>query len=195
MPSEIEIEVFRVGPASRGITECDLDQVVSTYDADAAPAPLVIGHPQHDKPAHGVITKVRRAGAKLYATLRDISQDAVNGVAEGRYLNRSIAFWHPTHEANPTPGRWNVRHLGLLGAASPGIPNMSRLAFTADGAAIVGSSPADPAIYSGYVQFSADDPRPTSVQAEEIGRIAHAMVANGRARTFDEALGKLEWRG
>jgi len=143
MATEVEIEAFRVGPASRGITVEDLDQAVAAYNAETDPAPLVVGHPTSDKPAHGIIAKVRRDGAKLFTTLKDISEDAVKGVKENRFINRSIAFWHPEHPSNPTPGKWNIRHLGLLGASSPGIPSMSKLAFNADETVI--ESTAEPA--------------------------------------------------
>lgn len=131
-----EIEVFRVGPSSRGITAKELDEAVTSYDADKAPAPLVFGHPESDKPAHGWVAALRREGDRLLATLKDVSAEAIEKVKAKAFRNRSIAFWHPTHSANPAAGKWGVRHLGLLGAAQPGIPNMTPLRFSADESAI-----------------------------------------------------------
>jgi hypothetical protein len=127
-----EIEVFRVGPSSRGITTKEVDEAITTYDADKAPAPLVIGHPTSDKPAHGWIKALRREGDKLLATIGDVSNDLIDKVKAKAFRNRSIAFWHPEHSANPAAGKWGIRHLGFLGAASPGIPNMKPLSFSAD---------------------------------------------------------------
>lgn len=127
-----EIEVFRVGPSSRDITTKEVDEAVATYDAENAPAPLVFGHPTSDKPAHGWVKALRREGEKLFATLTDVSQEAIDKVKAKAFRNRSIAFWHPEHKANPAAGKWGIRHLGLLGAASPGIPGMKPLTFSAD---------------------------------------------------------------
>ncbi|HYI40001.1 MAG TPA: hypothetical protein VE053_06755 [Allosphingosinicella sp.] len=139
-----EIEAFRVGPASRGITERDVDEAVTSYNARAetGPAPLVLGHPQSDDPAKGLIARARRDGSKLYLGLKNIAADVVEAVRGGKYINRSIKFWHPTDPANPTPGKWDIRHLGLLGASAPGIPDMARLSFSADESEIEGVAPA-----------------------------------------------------
>jgi hypothetical protein len=143
----VEIEAFRAGgKASRGITATELDEAIASYKGDTDPAPLVFGHPESNDPAHGVIATLRREGNKLIAGLKDISADAIAGVRENRFLNRSIAFWHPDHSANPTPGKWNIRHLGLLGAASPGIPGMSKLSFSADEHTIEATDAPDTAV-------------------------------------------------
>lgn len=143
----VEIEAFRAGGKSaRGITAAQLDEAIASYNSERDPAPLVFGHPESNDPAHGVIASLRREGNKLITGLKNISQDAIEGVKAGKFLNRSIAFWHPDHSANPTPGKWNIRHLGLLGAASPGIPGMSKLAFSADETAIESADAPDTAL-------------------------------------------------
>jgi hypothetical protein len=141
-----EIEVFRVGPSSRGITAREVDEAVSTYDAEKSPAPLVFGHPTSDKPAHGWIAGLRREGDKLLATLKDVSAEAIEKVKAKAFRNRSIAFWHPEHSSNPAAGKWGIRHLGLLGAAQPGIPGMKPLTFSADDTAIESEEAPDPAV-------------------------------------------------
>jgi hypothetical protein len=123
---DVEIEVFRAGKASRGITADDLAPLAE-FDCDANPVPLVIGHPKSDSPAKGVIKKFRVAGSSLFATLGNIADDLVESVKSGELLNRSIAFFSPEHEANPTPGKLAPRHLGFLGGSAPGIPGMSPL--------------------------------------------------------------------
>lgn len=141
-----EIEVFRVGPSSRGITAKEVDEAVANYDAEKAGAPLVFGHPASDKPAHGWIKSLRREGDKLLATLKDVSAEAIEKVKAKAFRNRSLAFWHPDHSANPAAGKWGIRHVGLLGAASPGIPNMTPLTFSADDTRIESEEAPDPAV-------------------------------------------------
>lgn len=161
MPSEqeiVEIEAFRAGGKSaRGISAAQLDEAIAAYNPESDPAPLVFGHPASDAPAHGVIASLRREGNKLITGLRGISRDAIEGVREGRFLNRSVAFWHPDHSANPTPGKWNIRHIGLLGAASPGIPGMAKLTFNADETAIESEAAPDTAV------IFAEEPTPAAI--------------------------------
>lgn len=149
LPATIEIEAFRADlPASKGITAATLDEVIASYNAEANPAPLVVGHPESDKPAKGVISGLRRDGEKLFVKISNVAKDAAEGVRKGEFINRSAAFWHPDHTSNPTPGKWNFRHLGLLGAASPGIPGMSKLQFSADESSIEGDAPAPAVVFT-----------------------------------------------
>lgn len=125
---DTEIEVFRADTrASRGITAERLASIAS-FDCAANPIPVVIGHPQSDSPAEGTISGFRLDGAKLFASLKGVSQKVVDGIKSGALLNRSMAFFGEDHEANPTPGKLAPRHLGILGGSAPGIPGMARLA-------------------------------------------------------------------
>ncbi len=133
----IEIEVFRADTkASRGITSADIAELATSYNADENPVPAVIGHPKSDSPAHGVIEAFRADGNKLFATIKDFSDELVDGFKKSKFLNRSMAFFGKDHEANPTPGKLAPRHLGFLGGSAPGIPGMSSLkkalSFSAD---------------------------------------------------------------
>lgn len=149
---EIELEVFRADTrASRGISSADI-AAIAEFDCEAHPIGAVIGHPKNDSPAKGTITRFRAEGNKLFATLKNVAADLVEGVKSGELLNRSMAFFSPDHEANPTPGKLAPRHLGFLGASAPGIPGMSPLKaafeFTAeaDGFTVVGE-PAEAIIF------------------------------------------------
>lgn len=144
---EYEIEVFRAGtPASKGLTEAHIDAAVAAYDFEAAPAPLVAGHPEHDKPAKGIIKGFRRDGARLFARLADVADDIVEGVRKKAWLNRSMAFWDKDHPSNPKPGVYYPKHLGLLGAAQPAIAGMEPLKFSADEATIETDTAPDAAV-------------------------------------------------
>lgn len=140
---EFELEVFRADTAaSKGITAADIAQAASGYDAAKNPAPLVLGHPEHDKPAKGVIQSLRADGARLFAKVGTVATDVLEGIRKGEWINRSVAFWHPDHPSNPTPGKYSIRHLGLLGASTPAIAGMEPMKFNAEETAI--EIPGDP---------------------------------------------------
>lgn len=158
---EVEILAFRADQkASKGITAAHIQEAASLYDPDKNPAPLVFGHPTNDSPALGLISKARVAGSDLFLTVKNIAEDAVKAVREKKILNRSIAFWDPHHPSNPNPGKFSIRHLGLLGGQAPAIPGLGILKFSADDAVLEGDEdPAD------AVVFAADpEPKPTGVQ-------------------------------
>jgi hypothetical protein len=150
---DTEIEVFRAGTkASRGITADRLASVAS-FDCTANPVAICIGHPKSDTPAHGTIAGFRLDGNKLFAKLKGVTNDVVEGIKSGKLLNRSMAFFGEDHEANPTPGKLAPRHLGFLGASAPGIPGMSplskALAFAAgdDDNLLVEGEPAEAVVF------------------------------------------------
>lgn len=163
---EIEIEVFRAETkASRGITSAQIAELATGYDA-ANPVPICIGHPKSDTPAHGVISSFRADGNTLFATLKDVGSEIIDGIKGSKLLNRSMAFFSPNHEANPTPGKLAPRHLGFLGGSAPGIPGLKNLkaalSFSADGETLeIDGAPA-PAII-----FEAEPTPVFSVQPEE----------------------------
>lgn len=151
MQDEIEIEVFRADTrASRGISAADI-AAVAEFDCDANPVPCVIGHPKSDSPAEGQIIAFRADGNKLFAKLKGLSDTLVDKLRTKKLLNRSMAFFGPDHEANPTPGKLAPRHLGFLGGSAPGIPGMTRLseafAFDADDNLEVDGDPAEAIIF------------------------------------------------
>lgn len=149
---ETEIEVFRAGtPAARGITAEQLAEV-ATYECGDKPVPLCFGHPTSDTPAAGGIGGFRAEGNRLFAKVATLTEKAIEGIKSGEWLDRSMAFFHPDHEANPRPGKWSPRHVGLLGGAAPGIPGMAplraALAFDADGGLVADGAPADAIVYA-----------------------------------------------
>lgn len=156
---ELEIQAFEADTkASKGLTAAHVAEIASGYDAEKNPCPLVWGHPASDSPALGVIAAARAEGAKLFVKVKNIAKEVIEGVKEGRILNRSVAIWAPDHPSNPTPGKYHLRHLGLLGGQAPAIPNMPRLRFSADESALEGDEgPADALLFT-------VEPSPTKVQ-------------------------------
>jgi hypothetical protein len=125
--NDVEIEVFRADPrAGKGITAAMLKDV-EAFDCDAHPVPNVLGHPKSDSPAIERIKKFRVDGDRLLATIPGTAKKIWDGIRKGEIVNRSMAFFSPDHEANPTPGKLAPRHLGWLGGAAPGIPGMTPL--------------------------------------------------------------------
>lgn len=154
MPQEIELEIFRVGgSASRHIKPEHIAEV-ATHEFGDNPAPICFGHPKSDTPAAGTISALRADGNSLFAKVKGFTDEALDGIKSGAWINRSAAFFDPNHEANPRPGKWSFRHLGLLGGAAPGIPGMGSLqkalAFdAAEDTVTVDGDPADAVVYAG----------------------------------------------
>ncbi len=78
--TKARIEVFRTGtftPMS-GVAISygadDLENIVSNYDFETAPAPIVVGHPKTDTPAFGWITgfEYDKDADRLFADLDQI---------------------------------------------------------------------------------------------------------------------------
>lgn len=114
------VEIFRAGQHvdSKGracsFTTADLDQVVDN-NTKLGPAPLVLGHPQHDDPAFGWTHELKREGDSLFMKAGDVHPDFAASVQSGAYRNRSVhVFPDKTHG-------WRLRHVGWLGAAPPAI--------------------------------------------------------------------------
>ncbi len=116
------------------LTPHDLEHVVSSYDPATHQAPLVLGHPAADasSPAHGWIKRlsISPTGA-LIALVENISEAFKAMVKAGQYRHLSPSFWTPNGQGNPRPGGFSLRHVGALGAATPAVKGLSKLAFSA----------------------------------------------------------------
>ncbi len=106
----------------------EMEQIVASYDA-ANPAPLVIGHPKTDDPAWGWVGGVRIDGDTLVVAPADVEPAFAETVRAGRYRKISPSFYPPNNPANPTPGKWSLKHVGFLGAAAPAIKGLGTVAF------------------------------------------------------------------
>lgn len=60
------------------------------------------------------------------------TQDVVNAASNGKYPMRSVEVWPPKHPSNPTPGKWNLKGLALLGGAAPAVPGLGPLQLSVD---------------------------------------------------------------
>ncbi len=124
------IEIFRAGEYPQGIiTEEDLDAVVKDYKPEIHEAPMVVGHPELNKPAFGWVEFLKRDGKILLAKFKDVVPAFADIVKQGLFKKRSASFIMPY--ASPT-GRWYLRHVGFLGAAPPEIKGLKDVRFTAN---------------------------------------------------------------
>ncbi len=98
-------------------TEEDLKSIAKAYPKQEK-APLVLGHPKTDDPAYGWIDSVSLEGNTLYADV-SVAPELKEMVAEGRYKHKSVAL-RPDN---------SIRHLGILGAAPPGVKGLGELSF------------------------------------------------------------------
>ena len=130
------IQIFKAGRriAENGtaydITAADVLECAECYDPTKHEAPLVIGHPKTDDPAWGWAEKLKADTAgELYANFKEVD-DGVKGLVNAkRYKKVSASFYPPAHPANPVPGKWYLRHVGLLGAVPPSVKGMGAVSF------------------------------------------------------------------
>lgn len=135
-----KVEVFRPGTfrAMNGqeyaFTEADVAAMASGYNPEAAPAPVVVGHPKHDDPAFGWAQgfEVNENGT-LVAELTKLAPEFVEAVEEGRYRKVSMKFFPPDASNNPVPGSYYPRHIGFLGGAAPAVSGLAPVEFTDSG--------------------------------------------------------------
>lgn len=136
-PGRHLIEVFRPGtftPVSGQtvtFSAADLAGMAAIYDAAAAPAPAVVGHPVLDAPAYGWASAFLwdAESERLVAELGQIEPAFAEAVAAGRYKRISMALFAPDAPNNPKPGNWYPKHVGFLGAAAPAVPGLKPVAF------------------------------------------------------------------
>ncbi|MCV6577434.1 MAG: phage protease [Cohaesibacter sp.] len=118
------IEIFRAGthtPMGGSATEFStgfLDEIIENYDPKLFEAPVVKGHPKTDDPAFGWVKELFRKGDRLFATIRDVEPQFAEAVTAGRYRKVSSSFWMAGSNS-PLKGKPYLRHVGVLGAASP----------------------------------------------------------------------------
>lgn len=120
------IEVFRAGQIPE-LNEAVMREVVDNYDPSDQEAPLVLGHPEDNQPAYGWIKQVFTKGKRMFAAVDEIDPAVTDMVRKGAYKHVSVSFYTPTATQSPLPGKWCLRHVGLLGAEAPAIKGMEKL--------------------------------------------------------------------
>ncbi|MEN5083720.1 hypothetical protein ABE438_14650 [Bosea sp. TWI1241] len=148
-----KIEVFRPGtfvPMSGApvtMTAADLKAIAASYDAEASPTPVVIGHPKTEDQAWGWAKSFSfdEDSQKLVAEVGDIEPAFGEAVKKGSYKRISLSLFSPSAPNNPKPGAWYPKHIGFLGAAAPAVSGLKPVAFAEDQTGVVEVEFGDPA--------------------------------------------------
>jgi hypothetical protein len=129
------IQIFKVGThtpmqgAALSFSESDLAATAAAYDPALHEAPLVIGHPSANGPAHGWVQSLGVAGGALEAVPHQVDPDFAEQVRKGSYKKISASFYEPTSPNNPKPGVYYLRHVGFLGALPPAVKGLRPVSF------------------------------------------------------------------
>jgi hypothetical protein len=132
------LDIFRPGRhvamsgEALAFSEADLEATAKAYDPAVHEAPIVVGHPAHNKPAYGWVKGLAFAEGRLAAEPHQVDPDFAELVKAGRFKKISASFYKPDAPANPVPGVYYLRHVGLLGAAPPAVKGLKDAQF-ADG--------------------------------------------------------------
>lgn len=138
MPSMRRIHIFHAGrqTAMSGVsidfTEADMAATAAAYDPAKHEAPIVVGHPATDDPAHGWVRSLSAIGADLFAEAHQVNPAFAELVQAGAYKKVSASFYPPQHPNNPTPGVYALRHVGYLGAQPPAVKGLKPTEFAED---------------------------------------------------------------
>lgn len=127
------IEIFKTGlhTDSNGQTQQftaeDLDKIVQTYNSNIKDnpsnlAPVVKGHPESNAPSYGWVEQLARRGTILLANLKDLSSELVGDIQAKRFQKVSISLYP----------NFMLRHIGMLGSATPAVKGLKLVEFTAD---------------------------------------------------------------
>lgn len=129
--------IFRTGThtdSAGGTTTFTAEQLQATvkaYNEGDWRAPVVVGHPKGHAPAYGWVGKLSLsdAGDVICDDLDKLNPDFAELMKSGAYRNRSASWYAPDHPSNPTPGVWQLRHLGMLGAQPPALKGLGDVEF------------------------------------------------------------------
>ncbi len=137
------IHIFRAGQHTdhrgslRAFSARDVQQMAAAYEESKRPAPVVLGHPPDDQPAHGTVSSLVARDGDLHAKVL-LSPWMAQAVRVGAYRKVSAAFIPPADPNNPAPGAWYLRHVGMLGANPPAIKGLQQMRFSEHGAVCFG---------------------------------------------------------
>jgi hypothetical protein len=121
------IEIFRAGDyGPKGNWDrAKLARVVKNFEDGIWTAPAVFGHPEEDSPAHGWVQALKLDGDLLKAQFKQVTPDLEAKAREGRFPNRSAAFYRDPKGSGPV-----LRHVGFLGATPPEVKGLEPIQFS-----------------------------------------------------------------
>ncbi|MCX7736541.1 MAG: hypothetical protein N2319_07485 [Candidatus Kapabacteria bacterium] len=124
------IEIFKTGTHTdsagreRNFTSEDISAIADKYNQSIAvdksgEAPIVIGHPKDNTPAYGWVERLARRGEILLAKLKNLSPEIIEQVRQGAFRKVSVSLFPDLM----------LRHIGLLGAATPAVKGLKNISF------------------------------------------------------------------
>lgn len=131
------MEIFSAGRhtsmsgQSLNFSESDLQASAQAYDPQLHEAPMVVGHPDQNKPAYGWIKSLTYSDGKLQAEPHQVEPQFAEMVNAGRFKKRSASFYPPGHPSNPKPDVYYLKHVGFLGAQPPAVKGLKDATFAA----------------------------------------------------------------
>ena len=129
-------KIFRAGThtdSAGTVTTFTREQLaasVQAYNDGEWRAPMVVGHPKGDAPAYGWIGSLSLTDdGEIVADTEKLNPEFAQLMEDGAYRNRSASWYAPDHPSNPSPGVWQLRHLGMLGAQPPALKGLGDVQF------------------------------------------------------------------
>ncbi len=121
------IEIFRLGDYGKkgNWDRPKIEQVIQNFKSKVWTPVAVLGHPEDDSPAFGWIKDLRLRGDLLDAQFEKVHPALEALVADGRYPNRSAAFYLDPQGRGPV-----LRHVGFLGAIPPEVKGLEPIHFS-----------------------------------------------------------------
>lgn len=117
-------EIFRAGNyPQRSVSEEDIAQIASSYDASFQEAPISIFH-WGDGFAYGWIKELKAEGSSLLASFKDVTDELKAMVATKKLKNHSIELY----EDLQGKGLY-LKALAMLGSAAPAVKGMNPIQF------------------------------------------------------------------
>ena len=131
-----------------------LEKIAAAYEPKRGQAPLVIGHPALNGPAHGWIEALKINGDKLLAKPAYVTAEIKRAVDNGLYKYVSMSLYKDDR----------LRHVGILGGHPPAIDGLAPISFAGEAALTIG--------FSGAPEPKPDEPQAkgTQMSIEELTR-------------------------
>ena len=123
------IPIFRPGPHYPALDAQALEASAQAYDPALHEAPIVIGHPKTDLPAHGWVKALSFSEGLLQAEPHQVEPVFAEAVSKGRWKKVSASFYRPDAQCNPKRGVYYLRHVGFLGAQPPDVKGLPPVSF------------------------------------------------------------------
>ena len=104
----------------------DLATVQRFYAENVKKAPLVIGHPEDNRPEYGVVKRLIHQNNALFAEA-EVSDTLLHQIKADNFSGISASFYTPSNQSNPIKNLgYYLRHVGFLekGKNNPAVKGM-----------------------------------------------------------------------